>query len=630
MKLLSLWSRHRAPSLPQLRRRVATIESLESSLQSLGDEALNKQARSLRYRVRSGEPLDELLEEGFALVREAARRTIGLRHHDVQLIGGLAMHFGCVVEMQTGEGKTLTATLPTALAAMIGRGAHVATANDYLARRDAQEMTPVYELLGLTLGVVQSQSSPSQRHEAYQADITYGTAKEFGFDFLRQRLKQRSDASADSTRMVARERDSRYFMLVDEADALLLDEARTPLIVSSDPEGDEHAWETLHQWAYSLSCELEEGRHFEWTADHVVARLTAAGRRQVRSRVLPSPIADVPTIDLYERVELGLLVRFRYQRDRHYVVRDDEVVIVDEFTGRLSEGRRWKDGIHQMIETREQVSVSPPTGQAARITLQRFLSLYDRLAGMTGTAANSGPELRSVYELDVLKVPTHRPPKRKRLEDLVFGTAEEKLLALVDEVITVHAQHRPVLIGTRTIDVSHRISELLSAAGIPHEVLNAHHVEAEAAIVEKAGRRGAVTVATNMAGRGTDIRLEAAAYELGGLLVLGTEMHESLRIDRQLIGRCGRQGDPGAFRQYLSLEDELLKSGLGRERASRLMIMGQRTFGPIKGASQWFRRAQAIVERKHYRQRKQLLDQERDRHQMLQSMGLDPFLDSSE
>lgn len=628
IKLLSLFSRHRAPALGKLRHRVAAIDALEQGLKSLSDESLNKQSRALRYRVRSGEPLDSLVEEAFALVREAARRTIGLRHHDVQLIGGLAMHSGCVVEMQTGEGKTLTATLPTALAAMTGKGAHVATANDYLARRDAQQMAPVYKLLGLTLGVVQASSSPAQRHEAYRADITYGTAKEFGFDFLRQRLKQRGDAESGSSSNT--EQRSRYFMLVDEADALLLDEARTPLIVSSEPEGDEAAWETLHRWAYSLACGLEEERHFQWTADHAIAKLSAAGRRHVRSQVLPAAIIDVPTIDLYERVELGLLVRFRYQRDRHYVVRDEEVVIVDEFTGRLSEGRRWKDGIHQMIEAREEVPVSPPTGQAARITLQRFLSLYDRMAGMTGTAANSGPELRSVYSLDVLKVPTHRPPRRERWDDLVFGTAQEKLLALVDEVIAVHQTRRPILIGTRTIDVSQQISRLLKEARVEHQVLNAHHVEGEATIVEQAGRCGAVTVATNMAGRGTDIRLDEAAYELGGLLVLGTEMHESLRIDRQLIGRCGRQGDPGAFRQYLSLEDELLKSGLGRKRAAQLAQHGKQTLGPIRGASHWFRTAQNRVERKHYRQRKQLLDQERERHQMLRAMGLDPFLDSTD
>ncbi|MCA9106666.1 MAG: translocase, partial [Planctomycetales bacterium] len=421
MKLLDFWNQHRCPPLVTLRRRVRAIEARESQLRELNDESIHKQALALRYRARSGEPLGHLVEEGFALIREAARRTIGLRHHDVQLIGGLAMHEGAVVEMQTGEGKTLTATLPTALHAMTGRGAHVSTANDYLARRDAEEMTPVYEMLGLKIGIIQAGSSPSQRQQAYEADITYGTAKEFGFDFLRQRLKQRGDGQAarawDPETGAGRGARPRYFMLVDEADALLLDEARTPLIVSSQPEGNADSWEALHDWSYRLANELEEERHFTWTPDQAAARLNAAGRRLVRSRMLPASIADMPTIDLYERVEIGLLVRFRYQCDRHYVVRDQEVVIVDEFTGRLAEGRRWRDGIHQMIETRERVPLSPPTGQAARITLQRFLSLYERLAGMTGTAANSRQELRDVYHVDVLKVPTHRPPQRRRLED---------------------------------------------------------------------------------------------------------------------------------------------------------------------------------------------------------------------
>lgn len=620
-------------SIGRLRRRVAAIEAREADLMALDDDRLRKEALALRYRARSGEPLDDLVIPAFALVREASRRSLGLRHHDVQLIGGLAMHVGAVVEMQTGEGKTLTATLPTSLAALAGRGAHVATANDYLARRDAETTAPVYLTLGLTVGIVQGDSSPAQRRAAYACDVTYGTAKEFGFDFLRDRLKRRradelgqgaSDELSDRSSTIPR-----GFMLVDEADALMLDEARTPLIVSSVPETEEETWAELHRWAWRTALEFEEDRDFRWTDDHQAIRLTPRGRREVRRRPLPAPIADEPLIDLYGRIELALLVRLRYVRDRHYVVRGDEVVIVDEFTGRLAEGRRWRDGIHQVIEAREGTPISPETGQAARITLQNFLLRYERLAGMTGTVANSRAELRRIYRLETVKVPTHRPPRRELLTPRVYGTAREKWLALVDEAIEVHRTGRPVLIGTRTIDASQIVSALLRDAGVEHRVLNAHQVEVEAGIVATAGRRGAVTVATNMAGRGTDIRLEEASLQLGGLLVLGSEMHESQRIDRQLIGRCGRQGDPGAFRQYLSLEDELLRTGLGPIVAKRLAERGSRTVGAIDGAVRRFVRAQRRVEAKHYRQRLRLMEQELERQRLHQAMGQDPYLDSA-
>lgn len=630
MLTIRRWIEGRRRSLAALRRRAAAIERWESSLTPLEDDRLRKRAAALRYRACSGESLDDLVEEGFALVREAARRTLGMRHFDVQLIGGLAMHHGCVAEMQTGEGKTLTATLPTAVAAFRHRGAHVATANDYLTRRDAEMMRPIYEALGLTVGVIQASSGTAERRQAYRADVTYGTAKEFGFDFLRQRLERRRRDENDKSDGVVSSDDietSRFFMLVDEADALLLDEARTPLIVSAAPEADASA-EALHRWSWQTACDALEGEHFRWTEDGQLLRLTPAGRRLVRHNT-PEVVSDVPPLDLYDAVESALLVRFRYRRDRHYVVRGEEVVIVDEFTGRLAEGRRWRDGIHQVIEAREGVPISAETGQAARITLQNFLLRYERLAGMTGTAANSQRELSRIYDLDVIRVPTHRPPRREYLETRVFGTEEEKWLALVDEVLEVHATGRPILIGTRTIETSLRLSRRLSEVGVPHRVLNAHHAEIEAAIVAKAGQRGAVTVATNMAGRGTDIRLDDETFALGGLFVLGTELHESQRIDRQLIGRCGRQGDPGAFRQYLSLEDEILRSGFGAKRAEQWARAGSRRLGPLEGWERRFREAQRRVERRHFQQRRSLMEQERERRRVHLAMGQDPYLDAA-
>lgn len=618
---------------------VPQINQFEPELESLDDSQLRKNSLSLRYRAHANEPLEKLLPEAFALVREAAHRALGMRHYDVQLLGGVAMHFGAVAEMQTGEGKTLTATLPMYLAALSGKGAHLATANDYLARRDADWMRPAYELLGLSVGVVESSTPRGQRRQAYQCDVTYGTAKEFGFDFLRDRLIDRRAADGGG-RLLAEMlghtdgpppdepvQRALHFALIDEADSILIDEARTPLIVSSLPGESERAAAALYRWAASVQHRFNEHDHYEYKHAQRTVTLNAAGRRLLRELSKPEALVEVGMLDLYEHVERAIKVKREFLPDRHYVVREGEIVIVDEFTGRLAEGRKWRVGIHQAVEAQEGVEISIESGDAARIAIQDLFLRYSRLAGMTGTAANSGPELQRIYKVFVAAVPTNRPPRREGLPDLVFGTAEHKWRAIVEEAAEIHATGRPVLVGTRSIDKSERLSRMLTEAGLIHQVLNARHSAAEAELVASAGQAGKITVATNMAGRGTDIKLGPGVVELGGLHVICTELHESQRIDRQLIGRCGRQGDPGTYRQFLALDDDILRAGFGPRRADRYRDQGLRSQGPFHHLASLFRQAQARVEREHFRQRKLLLHFEHDRRKLQEQMGQDPYLD---
>ncbi len=615
------------------------VASFEDELVGLDDEALRKRSLALRYRAKSLEPLDELLPEAYALVREAARRRLGMRHFDVQILGGVALHNRSVAEMQTGEGKTLTATLPMYLHALLGKGAHLATVNDYLARRDAEWMTPVYEALGLKVGIIQSQMPQNQRRQAYACDVTYGTAKEFGFDFLRDRLLHRRirEGQVDPLAgMLGPQRGggeqpvqrAACFALVDEADSILIDEARTPLIISALPTEAQRAAVACYQWSAEVASQFEEDEHYEY--DHIkqTVELLPEGRHLVRRLEKPEAMDAMGMLTIYDYIERGIKVNRAFQLDRHYVVRDGEVVIVDEFTGRLGEGRKWRDGIHQAVEAKEGVEVTVETGQAARVTVQDFFLRYEQLAGMTGTAATSARELRRIYRLHVVQIPTNRPVIRERLPDQVFGTQEAKWKAIVDEVREVHATGRPVLIGTRSIDKSEILSKHLSAAGIPHQVLNANHVAAEAEIVAQAGQPGHVTVSTNMAGRGTDIKLGEGVKELGGLYVIATEMHDSARIDRQLFGRSGRQGDPGATRQYLALDDDILLAGLGPKRSKRLKQTGTRKSQTATGNGSLFRRAQRKIERRHFSDRKTLLYYEKERKKMQQQMGQDPYLDT--
>ncbi|MDX1944434.1 MAG: preprotein translocase subunit SecA [Pirellulaceae bacterium] len=644
-QVLSLVGGHIQRRLAQWVNVLEQIAAHESTLQAEPDRDLKKRSLSLKYRAKAGEPLHKLVGEGFALVREAGRRTIGQRHYDVQMVGGMAMFTGCIAEMETGEGKTLTATLPLYIHALVGKGAHLATVNDYLAERDANLMRPVYELLGLTVGVVLTKDVSKKRREAYACDITYGTAKEFGFDFLRDRLLLRrmgvtqaglfgelTAAQMDPTGEQPVQRGA-HFCLVDEADSILIDDARTPLIIGSLGDKAIEKIVATYRWAAEVVPHFQEDEHYEYEHDDKKIELTTAGRQLVRALPKPELLGAMGLIDLYQYVERALRVDRDYHLDQQYVVKPgergvDEIVIVDENTGRLAEGRKWRDGIHQAVEAKEKIEVTVPTGQAARITVQDLFMRYKHLGGMTGTAMSSSREFRKVYKRIVIPVPTNRPCRRQRLPELVFAHADDKWAAIVEETAQMHALGRPVLIGTRSIDKSQHLSQLLTAKGIEHKVLNAHEVKTEAEIVAQAGQTGKVTVATNMAGRGTDIKLGPGVADRGGLHVICTELHDAARIDRQLVGRCGRQGDPGTVRQYMSLDDEVIRSGFGPATAEKLASAGEAgTVNPQRYLN-LLQRAQRKVERRHLRDRMVLLHHERERKKMQKEMGQDPYLDT--
>jgi preprotein translocase subunit SecA len=550
----------------------------------------------------------------------------------------MAMFEGCVAEMRTGEGKTLTATLPLYLRAISGKGAHVATVNDYLAARDAQTLGPIYRFLGLSVGTIQSQMTPSDRRQAYACDITYGTAKEFGFDFLRDRLllhrlQQVSGEMAIGLTANQSEGNEKpvqrgsHFVLVDEADSVLIDDARTPLIISALPGPAQQQIVAAFRWAASVADQFHETSHYEFDHEKRTVELNFAGRQLVRTLPKAEALDTFGYVDFYEYVERAIKVRREFFLDQHYIVRNGEIVIVDESTGRVAEGRKWSRGIHQAVEAKEGVEVTVDSGQAARITVQDYFQRYQHVAGMTGTAATSSHEFRKIYKLPVVVVPTHRPERRDQLPDRVFATGEQKWAAIVAEVQEMHGEGRPVLIGTRTIEASELLSRKLFDAQIEHQVLNAHSIAKEAEIIAKAGELGRVTVATNMAGRGTDIKLGEGVEELGGLHVICTELHDSARIDRQLVGRCGRQGDPGSFRLFMSLEDDVLVAGLRPQAAAQVQKSAAGECEVPKYRS-LFRNAQRRVERRHYRQRMVLLHHEKQIKKMHREMGQDPYLES--
>jgi preprotein translocase subunit SecA len=635
-----------------IKRRLASwgkvldqIASFEPELQNESDRDLRKRSLSLRYRAKAGENLSRVLPEAYALVREASVRTIKQRHYDVQMVGGISLFNGCIAEMQTGEGKTLTATLPMYIHALVGKGAHMATVNDYLAERDAKLMSPVYEMLGLTVGVVLTKDKSAERRKAYGCDITYGTAKEFGFDFLRDRLLLRrmgvsqaglfgeiTAANLDPGGEQPVQRGA-HFVLVDEADSILIDEARTPLIIGSIGDKAVEKIIATYRWSSEVAPQFIDEEHYEFDHDDKKVELTATGRQMVRVMSKPPALTNMGLVDLYQYIERAIKVHRDYHLDVQYVVKPgdsgaDEIVIVDENTGRLAEGRKWRDGIHQAVEAKEKIEVTVPTGQAARITVQDLFLRYKFLAGMTGTASSATREFRKVYHKVVIPVPTNRPAQRKRLPDLVFGTGDEKWHAIVQEIRDLHLQGRPVLVGTRSIDKSIILSRLLNLAGIEHKILNAHEIEKEAEIVEDAGQPCKVTVATNMAGRGTDIKLGPGVAEAGGLHVICTELHDSARIDRQLMGRCGRQGDPGTVRQYMSLDDDVIKTGYGPETAEKMEALGKSSPKSAQGYLSLLKRAQRKVERRHLRDRFVLLYHEKERKKMQREMGQDPYLDT--
>ena len=557
------------------------INALEPTLEAETDDQLRERSRLLKLKARQGDSLNSLLVESFALVREAAKRTVKQRHYDVQLVGGAAIHSRSIAEMETGEGKTLVATLPAVLNALQGKGVHVITVNDYLAQRDADWNTPVYNLLGMSVGCIQTGMPDGARRAAYACDITYGTSKEFGFDFLRDELKrlQLGDTHRKSFEQAFLGRGehqegelpvqrTHHYAIVDEADSILIDEARTPLIIGANnqPTQEEAA---AYYGADQLAATLIRTKDFKYDPAERKAELNAAGRRKVQVAAGHSSFGTLTVDGLYEYVERSLRAQIAYLKDRDYVIVNGEVVIVDEFTGRMMPGRQWQDGLHQAIQAKERLEVTLETITAARVTVQDFFLRYKKLSGMTGTAATDARELRKIYKVNVFKVPTNRRGRRVWVPDRVFSTEAEKFQAVADQIVEWNHQGVPVLIGTRSIEKSERLSALLTAAAIEHQVLNAKNHEIEAQIVAQAGQAGQVMVATNMAGRGTDIKLGDGIADLGGLHVVGTERHESRRIDRQLAGRCARQGDPGYCQFFVSIEDEILEA-YGEKPAARL------------------------------------------------------------
>ena len=551
---------------------VDKIEALEPEISKLTDEQLKGKTDEFKERLKNGETLDDLLVEAYAVVREAAKRVLGMRHFRVQLVGGVILHQGRIAEMRTGEGKTLVSTLPAYLNALEGKGVHIVTVNDYLAHRDAEWMGQVHRFLGLTVGVILNSMTPEERREAYNCDITYATNNELGFDYLRDNMVIYKE------RLVQRELN---YAVIDEVDSVLIDEARTPLIIS----GQSGKSTELYRVCDILARQLKRGERkgemtkmaaimqeeIEETGDFIVdekeksVNLTEEGVHKVENFFHLENLADPENLEIQHNIILALRAHNLMAKDKDYVVKDDEVLIVDEFTGRIMPGRRYSDGLHQAIEAKEGVKVKRESKTLATITFQNFFNKYNKKSGMTGTALTEESEFRDIYSMDVIEIPTNRPVARKDHHDAVFKTHREKINAVVDAIIECHKKGQPVLVGTITIEGSEEISAKLKKKGIQHKVLNAKFHELEAEIVAEAGQKGAVTIATNMAGRGTDIKLGEGVAELGGLFILGTERHESRRIDNQLRGRAGRQGDPGESKFYISLEDDLMRL-FGSER----------------------------------------------------------------
>ena len=561
-----IFGTHSERELKRIYPIVDKVEALRDSMMSLSDEALKAKTKEFKERLANGETMDDILPEAYATVREAARRVLGMEHYRVQIIGGIVLHQGRIAEMRTGEGKTLVSTLPAYLNALEGKGVHIVTVNDYLAKRDAEWMGQVHEFLGLKVGVVLNSMTNDERREAYKCDITYVTNNELGFDYLRDNMVIYKE------QLVLR---NLHFAIVDEVDSVLIDEARTPLIISGQSGKSTKLYEACDILARQLQrgkdveeqskmdvimgIEQEEDGDFVVNEKDKVVNLTEAGVTKVEQFFHIENLADPENLEIQHNIILALRAHNLMHRDQDYVVKDDQVMIVDEFTGRIMPGRRYSDGLHQAIEAKEHVKVKRESKTLATITFQNFFNKFNKKAGMTGTALTEEKEFRDIYGMDVIEIPTNRPVARIDHEDAVYKTQKEKFWAVVQEVKAAHAKKQPVLVGTITIETSELVSKLLKREGIPHTVLNAKFHEMEAEIVAQAGIAGAVTIATNMAGRGTDIKLDEEAKAAGGLKIIGTERHESRRIDNQLRGRSGRQGDPGESKFYISLEDDLMR-----------------------------------------------------------------------
>ena len=615
-----LFGTHSERELKLINKTIDKIESLRPQMQNLSDEELRAKTKEFKERLAKGETLDDLLPEAYAVVREAGKRVLGMEHYRVQLIGGVILHQGRIAEMKTGEGKTLVSTLPAYLNALEGKGVHVVTVNDYLAHRDAEWMGQIHRFLGLSVGCVLNSMKSDERREAYNCDITYITNNELGFDYLRDNMVIYKE------QLVQR---GLHYAIIDEVDSVLIDEARTPLIISGQSGKSTKLYEVCDYLARVLkrgeaSKEFSKmdailGEEIEETGDFIVnekdkiVTLTAEGIKRVEQYFNIENLADPENLEIQHNMELALRANYLMFRDQDYVVKDDKVLIVDEFTGRIMPGRRYSDGLHQAIEAKEHVQVKRESKTLATITFQNFFNKYEKKAGMTGTALTEEREFRDIYGMDVVEIPTNRPVIRKDLNDAVYATKNEKYRAVIREIEAAHAKGQPVLVGTITIETSELLSKMLQKKGIPHEVLNAKFHEREAEIVALAGIHGAVTIATNMAGRGTDIKLDEEAKAAGGLKIIGTERHESRRIDNQLRGRSGRQGDPGESKFYISLEDDLMRL-FGSERLmSVFSTLGVPEDEEIqhKMLSSAIEKAQTKIENNNYGIRKNLLEYDR-------------------
>ncbi len=620
------------------RRLVARVNALEDDMRKLSDQELRSMARRWRELHRKGRSLDSLLPEVFAAVRESAARFVSMRHFDVQVLGAYVLHRGCVAEMQTGEGKTLVATMPAALNAVTGKGVHIVTVNDYLAQRDREWMGPVYEGLGFSVGCIQTGMSQQERRAAYACDITYGTNKEFGFDFLRDQVRKRAVSrelgdvlrrwdieKGELADRVGYAQRSHNYAIVDEVDSVLIDEARVPLILSGAADQPSPYAEAF-RWADSVARRLRQPDHFTIALKEQKIELTQAGRQRVRE--LAAALGAPPPSDrpVHVLVEQAIRAQRLFHREREYLIQDGKVVIVDEFTGRMLPDRNWQLGLHQAIQAKEGLPILDETHTLATVTYQRYFKLYDKLAGMTGTAWDARRELKRVYGLKVVRIPTNKPLHRKVLPDLVFRSRHEKLDAVVEKIVDLHSRGRPVLVGTRSVDKSEELSRRLAAHAIPHSVLNAKRHAEEAQIVAKAGQRGQVTICTNMAGRGTDIVLGPGVAELGGLHVLGTERHDARRIDRQLGGRAGRQGDPGSYQFMVALDDDLVRRRYRRLTLWLRRLTRRRRGRPLRNPLlRWFFTVcQWRIERDHLRARIALMDRDKWLDEVHDLFGVSP------
>ncbi len=595
--ILGLFGDSDEKKLQRLNPLLLQINSLEDNLKKLSDEELKAKTAHFKQELSNGKTLDDILPEAYAVVREASVRTIGLRHFDVQILGGIVLHQGKIAEMKTGEGKTLAATLPLYLNALTGKGCHVVTVNDYLAKRDAEWMAPIYQFLGLTVGSIQHHMNPPERKTHYAADITYGTNNEFGFDYLRDNM------SFSKEECVQKELN---YAIVDEVDSILIDEARTPLIISGMIEDKV---ETYYR-AMDVARRLKKEEDYTTEEKTKNAVLTEEGTKKLENLLKVDYLFDIKNMALAHQILQSLKALHMFKCDVDYVIKDGEIIIVDEFTGRLMVGRRYSDGLHQAIESKEKVRIREESQTLATITFQNYFRLYNKLAGMTGTAKTEEGEFWKIYGLEVIVVPTHKPMNRKNYPDVIYKTKNEKFNAVADEINELHKKGQPALVGTVSIENSEIISDILTKRGIPHQVLNAKQHEREAEIVAQAGQKGRVTISTNMAGRGTDIVLGEGVVALGGLHVIGTERHESRRVDNQLRGRSGRQGDPGSSRFYVALEDELMRL-FGSDRIAGVMGgLGIEEGTPIEHPliSRAIANAQGKVEQYHFAIRKQILE----------------------